>query len=85
MIHEAVSAFHALHGAHAPETQRAHKRVLACLVEYCGEHQLLCVDQITVEDMDGYALWRDKADQTRIKEMEIFGEFFAFCIGGGIP
>jgi hypothetical protein len=55
---------------------------LADLAQYCREHQLSFVDQITVADIDGFALWRDKAYQTRIKEMGILGEFFAVCLDG---
>jgi site-specific recombinase XerD len=77
---DAINAFHAQHAEHAQETKRKYKRVLAYLAEYCGSQQLRYVDQIIVEGMDGYALWRSKTNWTWIKEIEILRQFFAFCI-----
>ena len=77
---DAVEAFHAQHAEHAAETQRKYKRVLSFLAEYCASAQLRNVDQITVETMDGYALWRNKINWTWIKEIEILRQFFAFCV-----
>jgi site-specific recombinase XerD len=77
---EAVEAFHAQHAAHAAETQRKYKRVLSFLSEYCEGEQLKHVHQITIETMDGYALWRNKENWTWIKEIEILRQFFAFCV-----
>ena len=37
------------------------------------------VDQIGVETLDGYALWRNKQNWTWIKEIEILRQFFEFC------
>jgi site-specific recombinase XerD len=79
-ITEAIEAFHAQHAGHASETRRKYKRVLSFLAEHCGSVQLRCVDQITVETMDGYALWRNKTNWTWINKIEILRQFFAFCV-----
>jgi site-specific recombinase XerD len=80
LLSEAVEAFHAQHAEHAPETRRKYKRVLAYLSEYCAEKGFGRVDQINVEIMDGYRLWRNKTNWTWIKEIEILRQFFSFCI-----
>jgi site-specific recombinase XerD len=79
-LNDAIDAFHAQHAEHADETKRKYRRVLAYLEEYCGRQQLRYVDQIAVESMDGYALWRNKTNWTWIKEIEILRQFFAFSI-----
>jgi site-specific recombinase XerD len=79
LVTEAVDAFQAQHAEHAPETRRKYKRVLACLTHYCTPESLRFVDQITVENLDGYALWRNKTNWTWIKEIEILRQFFEFC------
>jgi site-specific recombinase XerD len=76
----AAMAFHAQHAEHASETRRKYKRVLGCLTTYCTQESLRFVDQVTVENMDGYALWRNKTNWTWIKEIEILRQFFAFCM-----
>jgi site-specific recombinase XerD len=50
------------------------------LAEHCEGAKIRYVDQITVETMDAYALWRNKENWTWIKEIEILRQFFAFCI-----
>jgi site-specific recombinase XerD len=77
---DAIEAFHAQHAEHAAETKRKYKRVLLFLAKYCEGAQLRYVHQITVETMDGYALWPNKASWTWIKEIEILRQFFAFCV-----
>lgn len=77
---DAIEAFHAQHAERAAETKRKYKRVLSFLARYCEGAHLRCVDQITVETMDGYAVWRNKDNWTWIKEIEILRQFFAFCI-----
>jgi Phage integrase SAM-like domain len=77
---DAINAFHAQHAEHAQETKRKYKRVLGYLAEYCGSQQFRYVDQITVEVMDGYALWRSKTNWTWIKEIKILRQFFAVAI-----
>jgi site-specific recombinase XerD len=77
---EAVEAFQAQHAGHAPETRRKYKRVLNFLMEYCARESWRYVDQITVESLDGYTLWRNKTNWTWIKEIEILRQFFGFCI-----
>jgi site-specific recombinase XerD len=80
ILSEAIEAFHAQHAGKEDETKRKYKRVLGYLSDYCARESLRCVDQIGVENMDGYALWRDKINWTWIKEIEILRQFFAFCI-----
>jgi len=80
LLADAVDAFQAQHAEHAPETRRKYKRVLACLTQYCTQESLRFVDQITVENLDGYALWRNKTNWTWIKEIEILRQFFGFCM-----
>jgi site-specific recombinase XerD len=82
---EAIEAFHAQHAQLAAETQRKYNRVLSFLADYCAslqvqDVQVRYVDQVIVETMDGYAVWRNKANWTWIKEIEILRQFFAFCI-----
>jgi len=77
---DAIEDFHAQHAEHAPETKRKYKRVLAYLSDYCARESWRYVDQVTVEIMDGYALWRNKTNWTWIKELEILRQFFGFCI-----
>src|SRR5438034_1224942 len=66
-LDEAAKAFQAQHAEHASETKRKYKRVLTYLNEYCAREPLRYVDQITVESLDGYALWRNKTNWTWIK------------------
>jgi integrase len=80
LLSEAVEAFHAQHAEQASETIRKYKRVLGYLSEYCTDRSLGRVDQINVEAMDGYRLWRNKTNWTWIKEIEILRQFFSFCI-----
>ncbi len=79
LLTDAIEAFHARHAKRAPETKRKYKRVLTCLADYCARQPLRYVDQIDVETMDGYALWRNKINWTWIKEIEILRQFFEFC------
>jgi len=79
MLSEAIEAFHAQHTENASETQRKYKRVLSYLSDYCAREPLRYVDQINVESLDGYALWRNKTNWTWIKEIEILRQFFEFC------
>jgi site-specific recombinase XerD len=79
-LSDAIDAFHTQHAKRASETRRKHRRVLGYLSEYCTRESIRFVDQITVETMDGYAIWRDKINWTWIKEIEILRQFFAFCI-----
>jgi site-specific recombinase XerD len=78
-LNDAVEAFQAQHAEHAPETQRKYKRVLNYLNDYCAREPLRYVDQVNVESLDGYALWRNKENWTWIKEIEILRQFFEFC------
>jgi site-specific recombinase XerD len=77
---DAIEAFHAQHLEHAPETKRKYRRVLGFLDEYCKLQAIRFIDQVTVETLDGYSLWRNKINWTWIKEIEILRQFFAFGI-----
>ena len=66
-LSDAIDAFHIQHVKRASETQRKYRRVLRYLNEYCTAESIRFVDQITVETMDGYAIWRDKINWTWIK------------------
>lgn len=79
VLTDAIAAFEAQCAKKASETQRKYRRVLGYLAEYCARQSLRCVDQVTVELLDGYALWRDKQNWTWIKEIEILRQFFHFC------
>ncbi len=79
-LSDAIEAFQAQRAEHAPETRRKYKRVLTFLSDYCAREPLRYVDQIAVENLDGYALWRNKTNWTWIKEIEILRQFFSFCI-----
>lgn len=78
-LEDAVAAFQALNSKKTSETQRKYSRVLRYLSEYCAQQKLRCVDQITVEVLDGYTLWRNKENWTWLKEVEILRKFFNFC------
>jgi site-specific recombinase XerD len=80
LLSEAVEAFHSQHAQQASETKRKYKRVLLYLSEFCTQRSLGRVDQINVEVIDGYRLWRNKTNWTWIKEIEILRQFFSFCI-----
>jgi site-specific recombinase XerD len=80
LLSDAIDGFHAQHAEQAPETKRKYRRLLGYLSEYCTQVSLRYVDQIGVEAMDGYSLWRNKTNWTWIKEIEVLRQFFAFCI-----
>ena len=79
ILGDAIESFQAQHAGRAPETQRKYKRVLNYLNTYCTQESIRLVDQISIETMDGYALWRNKENWTWIKEIEILRQFFEFC------
>jgi len=76
---DAIEAFHAQHVGNGVETKRKYRRVLTYLSDHCERKVLRYVDQIGVESMDSYALWRNKENWTWIKEIEILRQFFEFC------
>ena len=73
------------HRDNAPETQRKYHRILRKLAEFCGRQSIGYIDAIDVETMDRYATWRQSANWTWIKEIELLRQFFEFCreIGSG--
>jgi hypothetical protein len=62
---EAIEAFHAQHHADQSETKRKYKRILGFFGDFCTQAEIHYVDRVRVEDMDRYALWRNKENWTR--------------------
>jgi site-specific recombinase XerD len=77
-IADAVSAFHAQHQGKAAETKRKYKRILGFLVDFCANASIHYLDQVNVETMDGYSVWRAKTGWAWIKEVELLRQFFEF-------
>lgn len=78
-IAEAIDAFHAQHGKDGPETKRKYKRILGFLNDFCAQQEIHYVDRVQIENMDRYALWRNKENWTWVKEVELLRQFFEFC------
>jgi site-specific recombinase XerD len=78
-IIEAVEAFHAQHHGDQSETKRKYKRILGFLSDFCAQKETHYVDRVQIEDMDQYALWRNKENWTWVKEVELLRQFFEFC------
>ena len=68
-IAEAIEAFHAQHRGDQQETKRKYKRILGFLSEFCTQHEIHYVDRVLLEDMDRYALWRNKKNWTWVLEI----------------
>jgi site-specific recombinase XerD len=75
----AVDAFHAQRGSTADETRRKYKRILGYLNVFCQDARITYVDKVNVEEMDRYAIWRQKVGWAWVKEREILVQFFEFC------
>jgi len=78
-LDSAIKAFHENHWDNAPETQRKYHRILNKLTEFCDRRSITYLDGINVETMDRYAAWRQAANWTWIKEIELLRQFFEFC------
>jgi hypothetical protein len=78
-LSDAIEAFKAQHADNADETKRKQNRILTFLSDYCERGPVRYVDQIGVETLDGYPLWRNKQNWAWIKEIEILRQFFEFC------
>jgi hypothetical protein len=78
-IQDAVSAFQAQHEGKASETKRKYKRILGFLGDFCANASIHYLDQVNVETMDRYTLWRAKGGWAWIKEVELLTQFFEFC------
>jgi site-specific recombinase XerD len=78
-IAEAIEAFHAQHHADKSETKRKYMRILDFFSHFCTQAEIHYVDRVRLEDMDRYALWRDKENWTWVKEVELLRQFFEFC------
>jgi site-specific recombinase XerD len=76
---EAIESFHAQHHADQSETKRKYKRILGFFGDFCTQQEIHYVDRVRVEDMDRYALWRNKENWTWVKEVELLRQFFEFC------
>jgi site-specific recombinase XerD len=78
-IADAVSAFRAQHDDKSSETKRKYKRLLGFFADFCANAAITYLDQVKVETMDGYALWRAKTGWAWAKEVELLRQFFEFC------
>jgi site-specific recombinase XerD len=78
-VADAVEAFHAQHSDNASETKRKYRRILSFFGDFCASHSVRYLDQVNVEAMDRYTLWRNKTNWTWIKEIELLRQFFDFC------
>ncbi len=78
-IADAVSAFLVQHEGKAPETKRKYKRILVLFGDFCANASIHYLDQVNVEAMDRYTLWRAKAGWAWVKEVELLTQFFEFC------
>ena len=76
---DAVSAFQVQHEGKAPETKRKYKRILEFFGDFCANASIHYLDQVNVEAMDRYTLWRAKAGWAWVKEVELLTQFFEFC------
>jgi site-specific recombinase XerD len=79
LIEKAVEAFQAQHKKDRPETKRKYGQILEFLITFCAQNEIRYVDRIRPEDMDEYALWRNKENWTWVKEVELLRQFFEFC------
>jgi hypothetical protein len=57
-IVDSVTAFHAQHEDKGGETKRKYKRILQFLSDCCSSGSIRYLDQVEVESMDRYTLWR---------------------------
>ncbi len=78
-IADAVSSFQVQHQGKASETKRKYKRLLGFLLDFCANTSINYLDQVNVETMDRYTLWRGKTGWAWIKEVELLTQFFEFC------
>jgi site-specific recombinase XerD len=78
-IGEAVSAFESQHAHKAPETKRKYKRIVEFFASFCAQVSVSRLDQVNVETMDRYTVWRAKTGWAWVKEVELLTQFFEFC------
>jgi site-specific recombinase XerD len=78
-IVDAVAAFQAQHEGKAPETKRKYKRIVGFFLSFCANASIHYLDQVSVEVMDRYSIWRAKTGWAWIKEVELLRQFFEFC------
>ena len=78
-IVDAAGAFEAQHEGKAPETKRKYKRILGLLLDFCASASIHYLDQVNVETMDRYTIWRTRSGWAWIKEVELLSQFFEFC------
>ena len=82
-LEQAADAFLAAHADRASETLRKYRRILAFLSEFCRSRDVTLVERVTIETLDGYAVWRNKSGWTWAKEIEVLRQFFTFCAERG--
>jgi site-specific recombinase XerD len=80
LLADAVASFGHQHEDKAPETRRKYTRVVNALAEYLSGAGIEYVDQVTLELLDGYAHARRKNNWTYLKELELWRQFFGFCL-----
>ena len=79
-LSEAVDSFLA-HCHHlTPDTFRNYRNVLQYLQDFCTEHGLYRLVDLTVESLDRYRLQRRIAPLTSVKELQILRQFCQFCV-----
>ena len=78
-IVDAIEGFHSQHAENASETKRKYKRILSCFSDFCTSDSIHYLEQVNIEVMDRYRLWRNKTNWTWIKEIELLRQFFEFC------
>ena len=78
-IADAVSSFQVQHQGKASETKRKYKRLLGVFLDFCANASVRYLDQVNVETMDRYTVWRAKAGWAWIKEVELLTQLFEFC------
>jgi hypothetical protein len=75
-IADAVAAFQALHEGKAAETKRKYKRIVGFFLSFCADASIHYLDQVSVEVMDRYSIWRAKTGWAWIKEVELLLDEF---------
>jgi integrase len=78
-IEDAIAAFQAQHVGKAAETKRKYKRIAGFFLSFCADASICYLDQVSVEAMDRYTIWRAKTGWAWVKEIELLTQFFEFC------
>jgi len=78
-LSQAIEAFHQAADL-APSTVIKYRRVLSNLADLAARRGIRDVEEITVEDLDALRAERKICALTWTKEVEIYRQFFRFCI-----